>query len=65
MFKKRDKHYLVTLITKTKKESMQVRARSSKEAISMVRDVVSNCSLFGYQNKDFDITCKRIKGENR
>lgn len=60
-FKKKNKTYYVTLITKDKKESMYVTGKSKKEVKEMVSSVVINCSLFPFKSKeDFKIKCKRV-----
>lgn len=60
-FKKRNKIYYVTLITKDKKESMYVTGKSKKEVKEMVCSVVINCSLFPFKTKkDFKVRCKRV-----
>lgn len=53
------KHYLVTIITKEKKESMIVPADNKQQAIEMVDDVISKCSLFNYPKGTYKIVAKR------
>ncbi|MBQ9072336.1 MAG: hypothetical protein IJY25_04195 [Bacilli bacterium] len=61
-FKKKNKTYYVTLITKDKKESMYVTGKSKKEVKEMVSSVVINCSLFPFRSKeDFKIKVKSAK----
>lgn len=61
MFKKKAKHYLVTLISDTKKEVVETKAVSRKEAVEIVNDVVSKCSLFNYLGKIIEIKARRIR----
>ena len=58
-FKKKNKTYYVTMITKDKKESMYVTGKSKKEVKEMVSSVVINCSLFPFGSKeDFKLKVK-------
>ena len=62
LFKKKDKTYFVTLITKDKKETMYVTGKSKKDVKNMVSSVVINCSLFPFKSeKDFKIKVKCAK----
>ncbi|MBO5138087.1 MAG: hypothetical protein J6B89_00395 [Bacilli bacterium] len=56
--KENDKDYLITLITNKKKEEMLVKAKSKRKAVKVVKDVISNCSLFN--SKKIKIKCKKI-----
>lgn len=57
--KKRNKTYLVTVITDKKEESMYVTGKSKKEVKELVSGVVINCSLFPFKSKkDFKIKVK-------
>ena len=58
--RKRNKTYLVTLITKDKIENMYVTGKSKRDVKKLVSGVLLNCSLFPFKNKrDFKIKCKR------
>lgn len=58
--RKRNKTYLVTLITKDKVENMYVTGKSKKDVKKLVSGVLLNCSLFKFKTKnEFKIKCKR------
>lgn len=61
MFKRKAKPYLVTLISDRKKEVVEVRAVSSKEAVVMVEDIINKCSLFDYLGKVIEIRARRFR----
>lgn len=62
--RKRNKKYLVTLITKDKVEDMYVTGKSKKEVKKLVSGVLLNCSLFKFKTeKDFKLKCKRVYEE--
>lgn len=59
--RKRNKTYLVTLITKDKVEDMYVTGKSKRDVKKLVSGVLLNCSLFPFKSKqDFKIKCKRF-----
>ena len=62
IFRRKDKHYLITLIDDKKTETMQVNAKSGRLAKKIVSDLLIRCSLFPYKTKkDFKLKCKKIK----
>lgn len=62
ILKRKNKDYLVTIITKTSSESMTLKAKSKRQAKKLVRSVVINCSLYPFKRKkDFRLKCKEIK----
>ncbi len=46
------KNYIVTIISKKKKQNVQVKARNKKEAKGMVIDIITKCDLFGVKSLD-------------
>lgn len=59
---KKMKNYIVIIISKRKKQEVQVKARNKKEAKKMVSDVLTKCDLFGIKNlKDIKLKCKRTR----
>jgi len=49
---KREKDYIVTIITKSNKQDVQVRAKNKKEAETMVDNVLLGCNYFGFTSKE-------------
>lgn len=47
-----EKDYVVTIITKDKKDTMYVNAISKKNAIEKVSDVILNSSLYNIESLD-------------
>lgn len=59
-----EKDYVVTIITKNKKDIMYVNAISKKNAIEKVSDVILNSSLYKVSSKkDFKLKCKRVRNK--
>ena len=59
-----EKDYVVTIITKDKKDIMYVNAISKKNAIEKVSDVILNSSLYEVNTtKEFKLKCKRIRNK--
>lgn len=64
--RKRNKTYLVTLITKDKVEDMYVTGKSKRDVKKLVSGVLLNCSLFTFKTKqDFKLKVKSAKLEKQ
>lgn len=64
--RKRNKTYLVTLITKDKVEDMYVTGKSKKDVKKLVSGVLLNCSLFAFKTKqDFKLKVKSANLEKQ
>lgn len=59
MFKKKQKQYLVTLISKTRQEVVETKAFNKKEAEEIVMNVITQCSLFNYLGKIIEVKARR------
>ena len=58
-FNKR-KNYIVRIISKGKREDVQVIAENRKKATQMVMDILLNCNIFGFKSKnEFKLKCLR------
>lgn len=58
------KNYIVIIISKGKKQEVQVKAKNKKEAKEMVIDVLTKCDLFGIKNiNEIKLKCLRIRRE--
>lgn len=65
-FKRKNKRFLVMIISKNKSQKVEVLAKTSKEAISMVEDVLLKCSIFNFSSKnDFELKCLKKLRRNR
>lgn len=59
----RKKDYIVSISSNGKVQYVQVRAKNKKEALSMVKDVLMKCSVFGFHKENsFKLNCKKGKG---
>ena len=59
---KKEKEYIVTIITKKSKQEVQVKARNKKEAETMVDNVLLKCDYFSFTSKDqYILKTKRKK----
>ncbi len=59
---KKEKEYIVTIITKKYKQDVQVKAKNKKEAETMVDNVLLGCDYFGFTSKDqYILKTKRKK----
>lgn len=59
---KKEKEYIVTIITKTYKQDVQVKAKNKKEAETMVDNVLLGCDYFCFTSKDqYILKTKRKK----
>lgn len=59
---KKEKEYIVTIITKKSKQEVQVKAKNKKEAETMVDNVLLKCDYFGFTSKDqYILKTKRKK----
>ena len=59
---KKEKEYIVTIITKKSKQEVQVKAKNKKEAETMVDNVLLKCDYFGFHIKaQYILKTKRKK----
>ena len=56
------KNYIVIITTKKTEVKVNTLATSKREAIDMVKDVLTKCDLFGFKSLDsFSFECYREK----
>ncbi len=59
------KSYVVKITFIDRYEYVEVRARSKKEAMQMVEDVLIKCPIFGIKSRsEFSLSVKRYGGYN-
>lgn len=58
---RKEKEYIVTIITKKYRQEVQVKAKNKKEAEQMVDNVLLGCDYFGFTSKDQYILKTRRK----
>lgn len=59
------KDYIVSISCNNKVQFVQVKAKSKREALSMVTDVLMKCSIFSFiSNNKFELSCRKYRKSN-
>lgn len=60
--KRKNKNYIVTIITRRKIDHIQVVALNKKKALNLTKEVLLKCDMFNYKSEnDFKLICRKMK----
>lgn len=62
MFFRNKNNYIVSICYKKKIDCIGVVAKSKKEAISMVEEIILKCDMFSYiKNSNYKLYCRKVR----
>ncbi len=63
MYRKKNKKYIINIVSKEKIETFCINAKSKKESLIIIKYLLNRCSYLGYANRKYYLFSTRFKGD--